>query len=622
MTDTGPMTPNRSAPAVAPDDLADVAVAGVEVFDVAVVGAGPAGLAAAVTCARAGLGVVLLDRGTSIGGQYWRQPPGSGRSAPRGSVPGRRPVDSADLRHLHHDLATFEALRDRLGEAVDAGLVDLRLRTQVWTAVLTGERPSRDEGSGRGDGEGAPPTSAAAEPTVDLHVVGPGPRSSGPTGSGAAGSGTAGSAAVVRARRVVLATGAHDIALPFPGWDLPGVMTIGGLQALLKGSDVLPGRRIVLGGTGPFLLPVAAGLATRGAEVVGVFEANAPTGWLPHLATVVRHPARMGEGLAYAATLARRRVPVRPRTMIVEGHGSDRVEAVSVRRLDRAGRLRPGAAVRLEVDAVGVGWGFSPILDLAVTLGCVTVRGDHGLAVVAADPEQRTSVPGVLVAGELTGVGGASLSVAEGELAGHVVVGDLTGRAASFASAGADGTRAGTARCDVADGAATGREVARSATIPRDVVRRGVVEREVVRLRAFAAAMHAAHPIPAGWADTLRPDTVVCRCEEVEAGAVRAAVASGADTARQVKQLTRAGMGWCQGRVCEPACALLASGDDRHGGDAREAGKDRATRGSEVTGRDAGPLAGDTERLVAQPVSLGALADSIPATPQKPVTYY
>ena len=73
----------------------------------------------------------------------------------------------------------------------------------------------------------------------------------------------------MRARRVVLATGAHDIGLPFAGWDLPGVMTIGGIQALLKSSDVVPGRRVALGGTGPFLLPVATGLAARGAEIVG-----------------------------------------------------------------------------------------------------------------------------------------------------------------------------------------------------------------------------------------------------------------------------------------------------------------------------------------------------------------
>ena len=529
--------------------------------DVAIVGAGPAGLAAAVTCARAGLTVCLLDRSTGIGGQYWRQPAASLASLDARGTPvsrtGRGPVDPRDLRHLHHDLATFEALRERLAEAVGTGLVDLRLRTQVWTAVVSAAPGETD----------APGPAADRPAAVDLHVLGP--------GRGIGVCATTGVAGVVRARRVVLATGAHDIGLPFAGWDLPGVMTIGGIQALLKSSDVVPGRRVALGGTGPFLLPVATGLAARGAEIVGVFEANAPTTWWPHLSTVVRHPARLAEGLTYAAMLVRHRVPFRPRTMIVEAHGRDRVEAVSVRQLDRVGRLRPGAVVRHAVDAVGVGWGFSPILDLAVTLGCATRRGDNGFAVITVDREQRSSVPAVLIAGEPTGVGGAALSLAEGELAGHVVVGDL------------------------ADPVATAPR-SRGAS-----QRRRTVRRDVVRLRSFATAMQAAHPIPAGWAVAVRPETIVCRCEEVDVATVLAAVAAGADTARQVKQLTRAGMGWCQGRTCEPACALLAAGPGQ------PVTEERASAPATVERR---PLAGDTERLVAQPISLGALADLLEAS--------
>ena len=552
MTDAGTVTADPVMETVTP-------------VDVAIVGAGPAGLAAAVTCARAGLRVCLIDRGASLGGQYWRQPAASpdflqslvAREAPV-SGPGRGPVHPRDLRHLHHDLATFEALRERVGEALHAGLVDLRLRTQVWTAVVTDAAFVTDAPGGTD----APGPAADGAAVVDLHVLGP-----------------AGVAGVVRARRLVIATGAHDIGLPFPGWDLPGVMTIGGIQALLKSSDVVPGRRVALGGTGPFLLPVATGLAARGVEVVGVFEANAPTGWWPHVSTVVRHPDRLREGLAYAATLARHRVPFRPCTMMVEAHGHDRVEAVSVCRLDRAGRPGLGSVVRHDVDAVGIGWGFSPILDLAVTLGCATRLGDNGFAVVAVDSEQRSSVPTVLVAGEPTGVGGAALALAEGELAGHVVVEDLTDPVGTTARSRRTGQRLRTVR------------------------------RDVVRLRSFATAMHAAHPIPPGWAAAVRPETTVCRCEEVDAATVLEAVAAGADTARQVKQLTRAGMGWCQGRTCEPACALLAAGA------AQQTTREKAPAAGPV---GASALAGDSERLVAQPVSLGALADLVPRSSSQP----
>ena len=487
--------------------------------DVAVVGAGPAGLAAATTCLAAGLTVALVDRSVAPGGQYWRQP------APSAAADARHALDARALRDLHHDLGTFDRLQARLAEGVELGRLRLLLRTQVWTAVR------------EGDG------------SLVLHTAGTGPAA--PTGP-AGPSGPAGPAAggTVRAKRLVLATGSHDLALPFPGWDLPGVLTVGALQALLKGNDVLAGRRVVVGGTGPFLLPVAAGLAARGATVVGVHEASSPTRWLPHVAALGTNAAKLGEGLAYAATLARHRVPVRTRSMVVRAEGDGRVEAVTVQRVDRLGRLVTGTRQVLAADTVGVGWGFSPIIDLAVTLGAATVTSPGG-PVVRVDGDGRSSVPGVLVAGEATGVGGAALALAEGEAAAAAVVDDLA--PAARAAGG----------------------------------RRRALARRAAALRSFAAAMHAAHPVPPGWTDALTDDTVLCRCEEVSVGAARHAVHGGADSPRQVKQLTRVGMGWCQGRVCEPACALLVAAE---------------------TGADRGGF-GVTERLLAQPVSLGSLAD-------------
>jgi thioredoxin reductase len=471
---------------------------------VLVVGAGPAGLACAATLLEdTTLSVCLVDAGAGPGGQYWRHPaPATGPGA----------LVAAAGSDLHHDLSTYAELTGRVARGIDEGRAALRTNHHVWAVAAEGDgyvvhaveraRPGREAG---------------------VSIAG---------------------------RALVVATGAYDRSLPFPGWDLPGVMTAGGLQALLKAGDVLPGRRVALGGTGPFLLPVAAGLARRGAKVVGVFEANGPRRWLRELPAVAGNLEKLAEGATHAAVLARHRVPVRTRRMIVAAHGSDRVRAVSVARLDGAGRPVAGSVRRHEVDAVGIGWGFTPQLDLAVTLGLELHAEADGTPVVAVDREQRTSRRGVYAAGETCGVGGAALAVAEGRLAAAGVAADLGGD-----------------------------DLAPTGPTTGDKAQLGA---RVDRLREFASAMARAHPVPPGWADVLDADTIVCRCEEVRCAAVRTALEQGGATdARQVKQLTRAGMGWCQGRVCGFAVDLLASG---------------------------GPGA-PVERLISQPVPLGLVAD-------------
>ena len=494
-----PSVPARSSAAPAPRSSPT---------DVVIVGAGPAGLAAASILLRhSRLRITLADAGHTVGGQYWRRP------APSHARGGLTPEAGRDL---HHDLATFDALRADLDAGVRDGRVELLTGHQVWTAV-----PAKDGGF-------AVHLVERVRPGVDR-------------------------AHVRTARAVLVATGAFDRALPFPGWDLPGVMTVGGLQALLKGNDVLAGRQVAIGGTGPFLLPVAAGLAEHGARVVGVFEANAPTRWLRHPGALFSNAAKLEEGAGYAATRARHRVPVRPRTMVVAAHGSDRVEAVTIVRLDRHGRRRPGSEERIAVDAVGVGWGFTPQLDLPLTLGCELVTEPGGTQVLRVDDAQMSSRAGVFAAGEVCGVGGSALADAEGRVAGAAIASRLEG-------------------------------AAQAAPLDRPEV--ASARRDIGRLRPFAEAMQAAHPVPPAWTDALTPETTFCRCEEVPYAAVQAAIATspgpGCGDARQLKQLTRVGMGWCQGRVCGYAADLVTSG------------------------RPGRP----PDRLVAAPVTLGALADT------------
>ncbi|GAA1027808.1 MULTISPECIES: NAD(P)/FAD-dependent oxidoreductase [Amycolatopsis] len=351
---------------------------------------------------------------------------------------------------------------------------------------------------------------------------------------------------VLRARSLILCPGAYDRQLPIPGWDLPGVMAAGGVQALVKAHGVLPGRRAVVAGTWPFLLPVARQLAEAGAEVVAVCDANSLAGWLRTPLGAMAVPAKMGEAVSYAAAFARHRIPFRTRTIVASIEGGDKVDAVRLRKVDRAGTETLDG-----IDLVALGWGFTPSLELILAAGAATrVDLDESLVAVV-DSWQRTDVAGVYVAGEATGVGGALLALAEGELAGLAAARDQ------------------------------GRSVDRG--------RAGRLQRQVRRGRAFATAMHRAHPLPPDWQDWLEPDTTVCRCEEVTVQDIRDACQSlGAVDARTAKLLARPGMGWCQGRVCGFASAKLAQG-----------------KGKRLAVNDLAPM---SKRSIAMPVSLERLA--------------
>ncbi|MEU3790873.1 NAD(P)/FAD-dependent oxidoreductase [Streptomyces fructofermentans] len=428
----------------------------------AVVGAGPAGLTAALAAAARGVRVTLVDSAREPGGQFYRQP--------AAALGARRP------EALHHQWRTWERLRDGLARHIASGAVTLLTDHHVWSV-------ERESGS-----------------AVVHALLGPAQEES----------------VAVRADALLLATGGHERVLPFPGWTLPGVLSAGGAQAMLKGGLVLPGRTAVVAGTGPLLLPVAAGLAAAGARVAALVEWADPRDLLRHVRVFAARPAKLVEGARYAAELARHRIAVRPRHTVVAAHGSRHLEAVTVAALDRDGRVRPGTERRVACDTLAVGHGMLPHTDLAEALGC---RLD-GVA-VAVDDEQRTDVPGVWAAGEATGIGGAALALAEGRIAGLSVAARLHARTPD----------------------------PRSYAAPA---------RERAALRAFFAAVDSVCAPPARWAEQVTDDTVVCRCEEVPAAAVREAVGElGAGDVRTVKLLTRAGMGWCQGRICGPAVAGL-----------------------------------------------------------------
>ena len=425
---------------------------------VLIIGAGPAGMAAARSARARGAEVTLLDSSDQLGGQYWRH------------LPPARP--SARERVLHHGWDKFTTLQDAL--RADSGCRIIS-GAQVWAIEPT----------------------AAGKPGRVHAVVG-------------TSDGVEREKLTIEPDALIIATGAHDRTLPFPGWDLPGVFTGGAAQALAKGERVAVGQRVLVAGAGPFLLPVAASLAATGARVLGVVEANRiPTltrGWLPRPWELVSASSKALELAGYVSGQLRHRIPYSIGRAVVAAHGTRRVESVTVAEVDAEWAPIAGTEKTMQVDALCISHGFVPRLELAIAAGCALSPERF----VTVSDTQETSTPAVYAAGELTGIGGVDLALAEGAIAGH------------FAAGGATGDK-----------------------------RLASALRRRATFTGFAARIEAAHGIRPGWQKMLTPDTTVCRCEEVTYQTLcDTAAATASSSLRSLKLSTRAGLGICQGRMC------------------------------------------------------------------------
>jgi D-hydroxyproline dehydrogenase subunit alpha len=293
---------------------------------------------------------------------------------------------------------------------------------------------------------------------------------------------------VVESATVILAAGARELFLPFPGWTLPGVAGVGGLQALAKSGLSVRGKRVVLAGTGPLLMAVAASLARRGAEIVALVE-QAPVGSMTRFAVrMLTRPRTALDALRYASELSGG--TVRLGQWVAAANGRGRLETVVV--TDGLHEQAVGC------DLLGTGYGLVPNTELASLLGCRV--GHDGIEV---DSRQRTSVNGVFAAGECVGIGGVETAVLEGSIAGQVAAG-----------------------LSVSDFTLSRRD----------------------RSRRWSRTLDAAFALRPEVTSLARPDTIVCRCEDVSLGAIDEHWEP-----RQAKLYTRAGMGACQGRVCNTA---------------------------------------------------------------------
>lgn len=432
--------------------------------EILVLGGGPAGLSAAKAAAQAGCEVTLIDERPSLGGQYFKQ------LSKAHVFADERPTDRQ-----------FKAGRELIAEVEAAG-VCIHGGALIWGAF---------------------------EPMEICVVVG---RRS----------------LIFQPAKLVIATGAYERGVPLPGWTLPGFMTTGAAQTLLRSYRVAPGKRVLVAGNGPLNLQVAAELSDAGVEVVAVVEAAArpSISVLPAAFSALRRsPDLIADGLSYLHRLRRARVPLLYGHVVVEASGGEAVESVAVAAITPQGDVIAGSRRNFDADAVCVGYGFLPANEVSRALGC-RHRFDPtlGSLAVVKDGDGQTSVAGVYLAGDCGGMGGARAAMEEGFIAG---------------AAAAQGL---------------GRE------LPPDLARElAARRRRLVSHRRFQAALWRIFAAPRLSVQLARDDTLVCRCEEVTLAEIRKSLDGGTLSAGAVKRETRAGMGRCQGRYCGSLIAGLAA---------------------------------------------------------------
>lgn len=461
----------------------------VEQFDLAIIGAGPAGMAAATEARRQRLRTVVLDEQPYPGGQIWRNVE---------TVTTRRPQD---LFLFGAEYADGYPVAQRFRGCG----ADYRPGARVWQVELAQMDTTVDTGASVAlPGVGALDTGPDIDPEIhverrrmgaDRHVFYTDARGT----------------HHLTARHVLVATGAFERPMPLPGWTLPGVLTCGAAQVMLKTAAMVPRAPLVLVGSGPLMLLLAVQLLRAGVKPAAVIE-TVPRGnylrALGRLGSAVLAPGYISRGLSMIGALRRAEVPRYSGSAGVHIEGAARAESVLF--------VHRGVERRVAAETVLLHQGVVPNASLWQSLD-IDQYWDTAQRCFrpAVDEWGNTSIAGLLVAGDSAGIGGAEAALHAGEMAALSIAWQQR--------------RIGTAERD-----------RRAASVRRAL-------RAHWGVRPFLDRLYLP---PSGMRVPLSDDTIVCRCEEVRAGELRRLAASGVSGPNQMKAFSRCGMGPCQGRMC------------------------------------------------------------------------
>ena len=432
-------------------------------FDIVIAGMGPAGMSAAIQLAEFGITVAVIDDNNSPGGQVYRQV-------------------EPDLTVTDMGFLGFKFER---GRKLIAGFNQVREKIQVFeNTYIWG--------------------------VFDDNILAVMKK---------------GVTERLRFDKLLLSEGAMERSIPFPGWTLPGIMTLGGLHRLVVQQRVLPAGCIVLAGCSPLLLPVAASLAKAGAGITALCDTTGPMDHLKLIPGLMRQKGLARETLSYLFPVLKAGIPtMRPYT-VVSAEGQDRVKAVTVAKLDENWKPVAGSEKRIEADFVGIGYGFLPQARLARLCGC---KHHFDPVQLCWQPEtdifMQTSRPGVYIAGDSAKISGSHTAAVQGRIAAVHMAAEL-----------------------------------KQLTPAERDKRLAPLFKQQERIGTWAKRLNQIFAPRKGLYTIMDKETVVCRCERITAGEIRAGMEDfGYQNINEIKR-TRAGMGLCQAKTCESVIAQLMS---------------------------------------------------------------
>ena len=434
----------------------------VKKVDLVVLGAGPAGVAAANVASEEGAEVVIIDENSSAGGQIYRAPPNE-----------FQPQNS------------FESDEFREGEKQRNILENSKLtalfKHRVWSVSSN----------------------------LVVSTVGPNGLSS------------------WHAKSLIIANGALERIIPFPGWTIPGVIGLAASTILLKSQYVLPGQSTVVAGCGPLLIAVANGIIKSGGKVSAIIDLNSKSDWIKAFPRLLSRPDQLFKGMSWFANIMKAGIKLYGGHAVTNTKQVDNVLRISIAPINSAGSILDSKNQKIvEGDCLAIGHGLFPSTEITRLLKAKHIYDPlKGGWVPLIDDDFRSSIPGVYIAGDATGISGAFSAVQKGRIAGMAAVRDLNVMSSQKYKA----------------------KIKSELIILKKNENFG---KAAVRLMKFRPEL----------IQTITSETIVCRCEDVFRSEIDEAIESGARDLNQLKAWTRCGMGPCQGRTCSEAIeAILAS---------------------------------------------------------------